>query len=455
MGTLLRIDALAIVDGEGTHFAPGSMLLDDGTVAAIGRPADVDRHPAAQRCPVLSRPRSVVFPGLVNAHAHLDLTHIGPREHDPASGFAPWIDMIRRERKLTAPEIAASVRRGIELSLAGGTAAIGDIAGSTGGTQWLTPWEELQDSGLVGVSYLECFGIGPGQPEAAARLTAFLEQQQERIAQSQSASVRIGVQPHAPITVNLAHYALVVEWAKRLGAPLATHLAESFEEREFVAKGRGPQRELLRSLRMWDDGLLREFGRGRHPVEHLSGVLAAGGFLVAHVNDADDAAIETLARTGTSVAYCPRASAYFGAERHFGPHRYREMLARGINVALGTDSIVNLPHEAATEGGGGISILDEMRFLWRRDGGRPEELLRMATTNGAKAMGLPLDGFRFRAGSRPRGVLAIDVSDAAGAGAEENALNLLLRSRGGPGMLFWRKRLERVGQPETGSRPMV
>ena len=101
-----------------------------------------------------------------------------------------------------------------------------------------------------------------------------------------------------------------------------------------------------------------------------------------------------LAETGTSVAYCPRSSHYFRNHESFGPHRYRDMLAAGINVCLGTDSIVNLPPDESDR----LSTLDETRFLCRRDGTDPLTLLRMATVNGARALDLDPDLFIFRSG---------------------------------------------------------
>ena len=78
----------------------------------------------------------------------------------PRPGAAAWIAADRSER------IAASVRRGIELSLAAGTVAVGDIAGAVRGHITLEPWRILRDSPLVGVSWLEFFAIGFGQARA-------------------------------------------------------------------------------------------------------------------------------------------------------------------------------------------------------------------------------------------------------------------------------------------------
>lgn len=423
---LVRFDGAAILDAHGAFASPGSLLVEfadrpgsifPARVLAAGRAVDVSSHEAA-RAPsvrVIARPRAVLIPGLVNAHTHLDLTHIGPQPHDPAAGFMPWIDMIRTRRETEPDRIAASVRRGIALSLAAGTIAVGDIAGAVRAQMTFRPWQTLRESPLVGVSWLEFFGIGKGRgrsEEMLARLTPEII-----AAASADPRVRLGLQPHAPNTVARSVYATTLALAARLGhdASISTHLAESPEERRFIAEATGPQRELLEMLGLWDDSIPADLGRGLHPVEHLRPLLEQRPFTVAHANDADDAAIRTLAHTRTRVVYCPRCSAYFGAERHFGPHRYRDMLAAGVCVALGTDSVVNLPPEAGVspaDGGRGMSILDEMRFLYRRDGTPPLDLLRMGTTSGAQSLGLPEHAFRFGMSQPLAGLVAVSVSEA-------------------------------------------
>lgn len=160
-------------------------------------------------------------------------------------------------------------------------------------------------------------------------------------------------------------------------------------------------------------------------------------FLVAHVNDADDAAIRTLAHTRASVVYCPRASAYFAADRRFGPHRYRDMLTAGVRVALGTDSVVNLDTPDR------ISILDEMRLLHRRDATDARTLLTMATVNGAAALGLNPGWFRLRtAPQRLAGLISIQIGGGTGGetgGKTGDALDRLMCSEATPELLLHRK----------------
>ena len=76
-----------------------------------------------------------------------------------------------------------------------------------------------------------------------------------------------------------------------------------------------------------------------------------------------------------SIVYCPRTHAAF---RH-PPHPFREFLARGVRVCLGTDSLASNPD---------LDILAEARFVRSRYPDFPgDQLLRMVTLAGAEALG--------------------------------------------------------------------
>lgn len=392
----VRVDAAAAIDGAGLALAPASILLrladanplqgpgpltGRAEVLALGTPAAIDAHPLSPHARALKRPESLLVPGLVNAHTHLDLTHIGPRPLDPAAGFQGFVDTVRSNRRTQEHEIAQSVRDGVALSLAGGVVAIGDIAGAALGQPTLAPFHTLREGLGLGVSFVEFFSIGRGEAPARERISQLLHNNRQTFS-TPVEGVRPGIQPHAPTTVSLKTYRWLLDQIAP-HVPVSTHLAETAEERTFIGEGRGPQRDFLASLRLWDDSMLAELGRGLSPVAHLAPVLRTRPMLCAHVNDAGDDDLALLARARASVAYCPRASAYFGAHERFGPHRYRDMLAAGINVCLGTDSVINLPAPCAC-----LSTWDEARLLRQRDGADPLTLLRMATVHGALALGL-------------------------------------------------------------------
>ena len=157
--SLIRIDARAAADERGLRCAPASLLLavtDAHTTMGVRAArrlrilalAPPDQLPEHTPDLTLTRPDAVLIPSLVNAHAHLDLTHMGPRPHDPDEGFVAWVDQIRAERRQQDAEIAASVLEGARLLLAGGVSAVGDIAGAPAGRLTLAPWKALQTSPL-------------------------------------------------------------------------------------------------------------------------------------------------------------------------------------------------------------------------------------------------------------------------------------------------------------------
>jgi cytosine/adenosine deaminase-related metal-dependent hydrolase len=95
-----------------------------------------------------------------------------------------------------------------------------------------------------------------------------------------------------------------------------------------------------------------------------------------------------LAGSQASVVFCPRTHAYF---RH-APHRWREMLVRGINVCVGTDGKGSAPD---------LNVVDDLRLLHKQSPEVPAELLwQLVTTNAAKALRVP-------------GVGAIEVGNVA------------------------------------------
>jgi cytosine/adenosine deaminase-related metal-dependent hydrolase len=430
---LIRIDADAALDcplGAPRLIAPASLLVDlsgqphpacppdvlmgRATCVGVGTPDEVAGLTTRAVDRVIPRPGCVILPGLVNAHTHLDLTHVGAVEFDPGAGFLAFVRTVLAQRHERDADIAASVALGASLSLRGGVVAVGDIGGVAAGQATLAPWRALRASPLMGVSFLEFFAIGTREGANLSQLREVIDSWTREHGAGDPAPLRLGLQPHAPYTASPDAFACAVATAERLGLPLATHLAENPEERAFVSQCEGPFRDLLGRLNLWDDRVAAWAGQGVHPVAHLAHVLTRARWLLAHVNDADDAAMDVLARAHASVAYCPRSSAYFRNHEHFGPHRYRDMLRRGINVALGTDSVINLPPWCTRGPDARISTLDEARFLRQRDDAPPQLLLDMLTRRGALALGLNDRAFAWTPGAPLAGVVTVPITARSG-----------------------------------------
>lgn len=418
---LIVYEAAGVVDADRTlmvgeasggvailvEHAPNASRPMGARVLAAGARCEVAAHPSASTARRVHLGSAVVLPGLVNAHTHLDLTHLGPVAHPapspPGRGFTDWAGVVMQGRRLTPEGVQESVRLGVERCLAGGVVAVGDIAGVGS----LDAYMALGESPLAGVSFVEFFGMGRRQAPAADVMRQLFAS-----APKARGAVRVGLSPHATYSAGPGLYAA----ATGSGAAICTHAAETIDEREFIESGSGSVRELLARLGVWDDSILGDIGRGKRPLEHLRAVLERGPMLLAHVNDATDEEIDLLARTGALVAYCPRAHAYFGNAAALGPHRYRDMLSAGVTVALGTDSILNLPPDPRDERGWPtLSTLDEARLLVRRDGLDARTAIALCTTLGARALGLDPRGFTLSPGP-VHGLCAVGVTPTAPGG---------------------------------------
>ncbi len=352
-------------------------ILENGAIAIRdGRIVDVDRAPKIlsqnSDASITDFGDSIILPGLVNAHVHLELSTLRARAQ-PRGSFAEWL-LARVKAPMSAPiDCSAATKLGIEQSLAFGVTTVGDIT-----QQHIASRTVLASSRINGISFGEVLGVGARRPRFEQLLKTALNPIDH---------INIGLSPHAPYSVDLASFRECVNLARDRQIPIATHLAESPDEEQFLKSHTGPFRELLEALGSWRDDIETFSGS---PIEMAAaiGLLDLPRSLLAHVNYCNDAELELLARGKASVVYCPRTHAYFGHP----PHRWREMLARGINIAIGTDSCASSPD---------LNLLDDLRLLRTLAPDMPGELLwKIATINAANALGLSSEAGSIAPGKR-------------------------------------------------------
>jgi len=350
---LLHIDCL--VDGTGFKESPGALLLEGQTIIQVGSPQSIGTIEEVQ----ITQIHGTVMPSLVNAHTHLDLTveSISCNEME----FMPWVKEVVApiRRNQSQEDVQSAVMRGVQLSKDGGCFTVGDIAGTA------EAMYAFQSSDLLGVSFLELIGTGERSSPAIELLKDLPED--------------CGIQPHAPYSCSRSVY----EAAFCSKRPLATHLAETPDEVECLKDRTGVIVEFAKSIGVWDE----DIGHARvHPVDAICDI-ATRPFLAAHCQYIEEHHYELLRVAGASVVYCPRASAFFGHENH----PCKSLQEQGVNVALGTDSILCLDTPNR------LTVLDDMRFLYKQ-GSDPTTLLQMATVNGARALGLEESRYQLSKG---------------------------------------------------------
>lgn len=348
--------------------SPGLIAWDrDGVVRRVAKaPKDVRVADVA------------VLPGLVNAHAHLQLDTVG----EPPSTFVEWVGKVMAARgRATAAALAATARAHLDELLRGGCTAVGEID-SVG-----TSPRAIARAGFAGRCYQEVTGFHLGPKEARALLRAR--------AQPGTLACPSGFSPHAPYSVSPELF----DACRARRVATTVHVAELPEEQQFLRTGRGPFRDLLEKLgRLPADFAPSGVGAVRHL--ELLGCLSPRTLLV-HCQELERGDAARIAVSGAPVVVCPGTIRYFSRV----PPPVEEWLRRGIPVALGSDSrasnrAMSMQHELA-----------EAARMW--PGLHPLQLLAMATENGAR--GLVHCGIgRIRRGARAD-FFAVPCADGAAA----------------------------------------
>ena len=188
--------------------------------------------------------------------------------------------------------------------------------------------------------------------------------------------------PHAPYTVSDEPLQKIRTLADELELPIHIHLHETHHEVE-QAQAQTGQRPLQR---------LQELG------------LVNPSLIAVHMTQLTDEEISLFAESGAHIVHCPESNLKLASG--FCP--VARCLAAGINVALGTDGAAS---------NNDLDMLGEMRtaaLLGKAVAGDASAItamtaLRMATINGAKAMGLDTCCGSLSVG-KAADVIAIDLS---------------------------------------------
>lgn len=294
---------------------------------------------------VLDGRNRVVMPGLINTHCHVAMTL--QRCYADDIPLMEWLNdhIWPFEAEQTPEEVALGAELGIVEMLLGGVTSFVDMY-----------WDEHRIAPVadrLGIRALLCPSFIDGQMERnEADLKALLPLVNER--------VRAGIGPHAPYTVSREHLLHCKALAERYDLPMTIHVAETTAEMESVQASTGmtPTR-YLDSLGLLNDRLI-----------------------AAHCVYVDEADRRTLQERGVKVAHNPSSNMKIAS----GVAPVECFVEEGICATIGTDGPCS---------NNDLDMWEEMRqtaFLAKVSSKNPLvlpawEVLRMATVQGAEAMG--------------------------------------------------------------------
>ena len=354
----------------------GDLFIEDGRIASIdGAVGDADIAIDAQNCAVL--------PGFVQTHLHLCQTLFRGSADDLA-----LIDWLKKrvwpmEAAHNAASVRASARLGIAELIKGGTTCALTMETVNHTEEVFRAVEETGFRATVGKCMMDKGDEVPAelheQLEASiSESLALLEQWHGK----DDGRLRYCFAPRFAISCTRELLLRVATLARKHGVMVHTHASENSRECEMV-----------------------EQESGMRNVAYLDSLGLTGSHVaLAHCVHLDEHELETLKRTRTNVAHCPSSNLKLGS----GIAPIKRMLDEEISVSLGADG-------AACNNR--LDMFTEMRTaaLLQKALHGPEVLpashvLRMATIDGAVAMGLGQETGSLEVGKRAD-VILIDLNE--------------------------------------------
>jgi cytosine/adenosine deaminase-related metal-dependent hydrolase len=360
---VIRYRARWVVPVCAPPIANGIVAVEGATIAFVGPANEAPDGEDVDLGDVL------LMPGLVNAHCHLELTAMRGFLED--LDFRRWILRLTNARRAVLDEAALldSARYGIEEGILAGVTSYADTCSSG------VVIRALKEAGVRGIMYQEVFGPDPAQ---CAESIAGLRESVAGLRYLETPLVRVGISPHAPYTVCDDLFRAAASLAREQHLPVAIHIAESEVEQQLVVNAEGSFADGLRRR-----GIAVE-SRGDTPVHLLArlGVLDVKPLLIhcVRVNESD---IGHIAKSGSSVAHCPVSNAKLG----HGIAPLDEMLAAGISVGLGSDSMASNNRMDILEEAR-VALLAQRARIRSNETPTAAQVLELATIGGAAAIGI-------------------------------------------------------------------
>lgn len=294
------------------------------------------------------------FPGFINMHTHAAMSLMRGIQEDVS--FDRWIDGVWKiEQKLSKSFVYWGTKAAALEMIKSGTATFND-------QYWFASYG--RDAAVeLGIRPVSSFiMLDQGNEELAARQRAKCNSLYERtLGWGDNSLFMISI--HAVYSVSEKHILWSRDFARERGLKIHIHLSETEKEVYDCKKEHG----------------------GLSPVEYFDSIgLLGPDVIAAHSLWLSPGDIEILARNGVHCVHNINSNLKLASGYRF---LYNELRDAGVNVCLGTDGCASSNN---------LDMLETMKTsalvqkAWRSDPkAMPlEELIAMATVNGARALGL-------------------------------------------------------------------
>jgi cytosine/adenosine deaminase-related metal-dependent hydrolase len=391
-----KITATQIFDGH-RFLVSGTVIIFDstGTIVDI-----ISKEEAGED---VENVEGILCPGLINAHCHLELSHMKGLipEH---TGLQDFIVDIVGKRHFPEEEIRNAITNAEKEMIADGIIAVGDICNNTH-----TLFQKQQNN-IAYYNFIEVSGWNPAIAQARYEhslkiFQSFLHDQTPD-SRFQIPDSKLSLSPHAPYSVSNDLWDLLTPHFPE--KTITIHNQESAAENELFKTGTGKFRDMYAKMGL-DDSHFTPTGKTSlqsyyHKLSNASQkILVHNTFISGEdilnlqseifnlKSDMAKSKLSTVFGQSSMVFFClcPNANLYI--ENRLPPID----LLRDNNCAiiLGTDSLA---------GNHQLSIKSEIKTIQKYFPHIPlEEILGWATINGARALQMDTTLGSFEKGKRP------------------------------------------------------
>ena len=298
------------------------------------------------------------LPGLCNMHTHSAMTLL--RSLGSGLPLQRWLQeaIFPAEARLTAADIHAGALEACHEMRRGGTTAFNDMYFEVPQTV-----DAARQTGMLATVGLSVTDADFDDADRYRVLRRFLDECEHHL-DTLPYGVRLSIAPHSVYAVSGPHLKYLADFAGEHGLLMHMHLSETEKERCDCQREHG----LPPALYLDKLGVLSRMGRR---------------LVVAHALWLDDDEIQLLGGYHVTAVHNPNSNLKLGSGYNFP---YEELRDAGVNVCLGTDGCASSDNLDMVEA---MKVLSLLQKGWRHDPSvlPADELLRVASLNGLRAMG--------------------------------------------------------------------
>ena len=336
----------------------------------------------------------ILSPGFVNAHCHLELSHLKD-VIPPHTGLIPFLLDVVGKRDFPMEIILDRIKNAEAEMLADGIVAVGDI-GNTANTLDTKLKSSIKWNNFVEVLSFSDELANKNIEHYSTVLNEF--DQGEKSTKLQANHFMTALVPHAPYTISDLTFKNINEQTK--DKVISMHNQENPAEDELYMTGGGDYLPFLKKF---------GFDKSPFPITGKSALQSClphftngQRIILVHntfIPESDiDFAVEYSKKHLSGVHFCLCVNANLYIENKMPP--IAMLMKHGVDIVLGTDSYSSNWQ---------LSIAAEIRTIREKHPEIPLELiLTWATSNGARALGRNEELGSFEKGKKP-GVIQLDA----------------------------------------------